>query len=122
MGNHPVNLGLRFILEILALFAFGIWGWKQADGWLSIVLAILLPLVAATIWGVFAVPDDPGRSGKTVVPTAGWVRLILELGFFGSAVWAFYDCGYHTIATIFGAVVVIHYFLSYDRVLLILKK
>ena len=38
MGSHPINLTIRFLLEVVALVSVGMWGWKQSDGWLQIVL------------------------------------------------------------------------------------
>ena len=32
MSAHPINLALRFILELAALYALGYWGWTQHDG------------------------------------------------------------------------------------------
>jgi hypothetical protein len=52
---------------------------------------ILIPLLAATAWGVFNVKGDPSRSGKAPVPVPGIVRLLLELAFFGSATLALFQ-------------------------------
>ena len=87
MAYHPINLAVRLLLEFAALAAMAYWGWRQADGVLRFVLAIGIPLVAAALWGTFAVPDDPSRSGKAPVPVSGIVRLALELAFFAFAVW-----------------------------------
>jgi hypothetical protein len=81
MGSHPINLILRFILELAALTGMSIWGWKQSDGWFRFVLAIGIPIIAAAIWGTFAVPDDPSRSGKAPVVVPGLLRLGVELVF-----------------------------------------
>lgn len=116
MGTHPINLVLRFILEVTALVSLGMWGWKQSDGGLRYVLAIVIPLIFAAVWGTFAVPDDPSRSGKTIFATPGLIRLIIELGFFGCAIWALYDLGHHKISFAFGVLVLIHYLVSYDRI------
>ena len=116
MRKNPFNLGLRFILEVLALFGAGIWGWTQHAGWLRVALVILLPVFLATVWSVFAVPDDPSRSGKTVVVTPGWLRLLLELVFFACGGWAFYESGYSLIALVFLIVVLFHYLFSWDRI------
>ena len=116
MGSHPINLAVRFLLEIAALLAMGYWGWSQSDGVLRILWALALPLLAAALWAIFAVPDDPSRSGKTVVPTRGFLRLLLELVFFGFAVWALYDTGATQLSWILGIVVMVHYALSYDRI------
>src|SRR5580698_4104056 len=76
----PWVLSLRFGLEIGSLIAIGAWARRAAGpgiaGW---VAAIAAPLVAATVWGVFAVPRDPSRSGKAPVRVSGGIRLVIEL-------------------------------------------
>ena len=64
MGSHPINLAIRFLLELAALFALGLWGWNAYDGgesWQRILLMLGVPIAAALLWGLFAVPDDPSR-------------------------------------------------------------
>ena len=122
MGSNPINLGVRFMLEMVALYAFGRWGWQQSDGWLRYVLVIGLPLLAMVLWGTFAVPADPSRSGNAPVPVAGIIRLMLELAFFAAATWCFYDAGLPTWGMVFGIVVLIHYAISYDRIVWLLKQ
>ena len=122
MGTHPLNLAVRFLLELSALFILGLWGWRQGEGAWRIVIAVGMPLVAAALWGTFAVPGDPSRSGSAPVPVPGLLRLALELGFFGSATLALYDLGVIVAATVFGTAVVVHYLLSYDRVLWLLSR
>ncbi len=122
LAKHPVNSAVRFLLELIAIAAFGIWGYHQSDTSLKILLAILLPLGFAMLWGVFAVKDDPSRSGKTVVQTPGILRLLLELGLFGAAAWMMLDLNYSLVALIFGLSVVIHYFVSFDRIAWLLKQ
>lgn len=85
MGSNPINLVFRFLLELAALFSFGYWGWLIGDNWVRYLFVILAPLFGVLIWGTFAVPDDPIRSGKAPVPVPGWLRLVLELGIFGLA-------------------------------------
>jgi len=63
MGSHPINLAIRFLLEVMALLAMGFWGWRFGEGWLRFALAAILPIIAALLWGIFAVPSDPSRSG-----------------------------------------------------------
>lgn len=116
MGSHPINLAFRFLLELAALLAMGVWGWKQSEGWLRYPLAIGLPLMAAIVWGTFAVSGDPSRSGAAPIPVGGLIRLIIELSVFGLAVWALNDLGFARLSWVFGAVVVIHYLISYDRI------
>ncbi len=122
MGSHPLNLAVRFILEIAALVAIGYWGWTQHDGFVRYLLAIGGPILAAILWGTFAVPDDPSRSGKAPVPVPGIVRLALELALFAFAAWALYDAGNSLLALILAAVVVVHYALSYDRIAWLLRQ
>ena len=121
-STHPINLALRFLLELAAIFAFGYWGHSLGFDGMQILLAILFPLLFAVLWGVFAVRGDPSRSGKTVVHTPGIVRLLLELILFGAAAWMMLDLDYSLIALIFGSAVVIHYFLSFDRIAWLLKQ
>ncbi len=122
MGSHPINLAVRLLLEIVALLAIGFWGWSQGEGVLRFVLAPGLPIIAAILWGTFAVPDDPSRSGKAPVPTLGSVRLLLELAFFACATWALYDVGAIQLSWILGIVVLVHYALSYDRIKWLIKQ
>ena len=119
MGQHPVNLAARFLLELLALYALGHWGWNQGEGAMRYAGAILLPLMAAALWGIFRVPGDPGDAP---VPVPGYARLMLEAAFFGGAVWAASASGFPQAAGVFGAAALLHYALSYDRILWLLKR
>jgi hypothetical protein len=110
------------VLEIIMFVAMAIWGWQQGDGFLRFVFALGVPLVAAILWGTFAVPGDPSRSGKSPVRTPGIIRLLLELALFGFAAWAIYDMGYVMVSVVYGALVLIHYGLSYDRILWLVKQ
>lgn len=119
MSNHPVNLTIRFLLELLALAAMAVWGWTQHAGALRFVWAIGLPLLAAVLWGVFRVDGDPN---KAPVRVPGMVRLLLEALVFGGAVWSLYAAGRTTPASIFGLVVLVHYVVSYDRIRWLLER
>ena len=121
-GSHPANLALRFLLELVALLALGWWGLSLADNWLRFVLAVLFSAVAATIWGTFAVPDDPSRSGEAPVVVRGWIRLGLELIVFGGAVIGLASVGRGSFAAVFLVVVVVHYLLSIDRIGWLLER
>ncbi|MEA3462980.1 MAG: YrdB family protein [Bacteroidota bacterium] len=121
-SSHPINLALRFLLELAAIIVFGYWGHSLGMDGTRLLLAILFPLLFAVLWGVFAVRGDPSRSGKTVVHTPGIVRLLLELILFGAAAWMMLDLDYTLIALIFGLAVVIHYFISFDRIAWLLKQ
>jgi len=122
MGSHPINLIFRFILELCALTAIGVWGWKQSDGLYRLVLSIGIPIIIAVIWGVFAVPDDPSRSGTAPVIVSGIVRLAIELAIFAFAIWALHDFGSVGLSRIFGMAVLLHYILSYDRIIWLMAQ
>ena len=116
MGSHPINLTIRFLLELATLLAMGVWGWRQGEGWVRFVLAVGIPIIVAVVWGVFAVPNDPSRSGAAPVAVPGILRLAIELAVFVFAIWALYDLGYTGLSWILGIIVAIHYITSYDRI------
>ena len=116
MGSHPLNLVLRFLLEIAALVAIGYWGYGQHTDIWRFVIGIGGPVIAAAIWAAFAVPNDPSRSGRAPVPIPGVLRLVLELSLFGFAVWALYDAGSTMLGLILAGITIVHYALSYDRI------
>ena len=116
MGNHHINLAIRFILELCALASVGIWGWNQTDGWLKFILAFGLPIILAAIWGIFNVPNDPSRSGRAPIVVPGIIRLAIELGFFTIATLSLYDAAFTEMSLVFGILVILHYIVSYDRI------
>jgi hypothetical protein len=59
-----VVLTLVFVSEVLALVAFGVWGWDHSPRWL---LVWALPLLGAVAWGTFASPKAP-RGGPRARP------------------------------------------------------
>jgi len=122
MGSHPVNLLLRFLLELAALGIIGYWGFKFTESWYKYMLMLAIPLLIATLWATFAVPDDPSRSGNAPVPISGMLRLILEFSFFGVALWALYDLSYPISAMILGIIILTHYIVSYDRIIWLMKQ
>ena len=122
MGSNPINLFFRFLLEIAALISLGLWGWKSGNGWFGYLFAVGAPLLAAIIWGTFTVPNDPSRSGSAPVAVRGIIRLLIELGFFFTAFWALLEIGYATTGWFFAIIVIIHYAISYDRIIWLLSK
>jgi len=122
MGSHPINLAFRFLLELTALAVMGIWGWHFGTDWTRFVFAFVIPVFTAAIWGIFAVPNDPSRSGAAPVPVPGILRLVTELAIFACAIWMIYDLRYPLFSRLFGAAVVSHYLLSMDRILWLIQK
>ena len=121
MGQNPINLIVRFLLEIIAFVALGAWAKAQFMGLLGTTLMILIPLLAAIAWGTFNVKGDPSRSGKAPVQVPGRVRLLIEFAILGAATWALFTFN-PTYGWISGVVALLHYILSYDRVVWILKR
>lgn len=119
MSQNPFNLALRFLLELGILAALATWGWSAGQGALRWLLAIGAPLAAAVLWGVFRVPGD---GGPPVVAVPGSVRLLLEVLLFGLAVAGLYAANHRQAAFWFGAIVVLHYVISYDRLLWLLRQ
>lgn len=82
-GTLALFAGGRFVAELGLLAALGVGGWRlggRVGGTLAgVVLAMSLPLVAATVWGFWVAPrarrrlDDPAR-------------LLIEVALFGGAI------------------------------------
>ena len=121
MSSHPINLALRFLLELAAISAMSFWGFAHGSGWARFAFAVIAPLAAAAIWGVFAVPGDPSRSGSAPVPVSGMLRLILEICFFAFAVWCLFSIHRPTLAILMGSITTLHYAVSYDRIRWLLR-
>jgi hypothetical protein len=117
VGSTPGwNLGLRLVLELVAFAGFAVLGWELGgDGLLAAAPAVLSLLAAATVWGVFAVPGDPSRSGKAPVPVPGVVRLVLELAVFLGGAAGFAVVGQRLVTVLFCAALVVHLVFSVPR-------
>jgi hypothetical protein len=119
MANHPLNLALRFILEMLGVVALAFWGWAWG-GWYRWPLAAVIAVAAMAIWATFRTPEDKSSGGQGFVQTPGPVRLAIELTFFGLAILALLNAHANSRATwlalVLGVAVVVHYLLSWDRV------
>jgi hypothetical protein len=75
----PLNLALRFTLELGALAALAVWGAHAgASRVAALALAILAPLLAAVAWGLFVSPKARIRAPKLM-------RLGVELAVFLAA-------------------------------------
>ena len=122
MGSHPINLGVRFVLEIAALVAFAQWGWIAFGSGFQWAAVIAAPVAAAAACGTFNVAGDPSRSGKAAIPVPGPVRLGIELVFFALAAVALGIVGPDWLAWTFAAIAAGHYALSWDRVAWLLRR
>jgi len=98
----PLNLALRFTLELCALAALAFWGAHvDASRPATIALAILAPLIAAFAWGLFVSP-------KARIQAPGMIRLSIELAVFLAAVVGLVAAGEIGWAIAFFATVVVH--------------
>ncbi|MFI7001930.1 YrdB family protein [Nocardia sp. NPDC050175] len=121
MSLNPAMLAIRFLLELVAIASFGIYGWRAFDSPWKFLLVVLLPLAAATLWGTLAVPGDPSRNGEAPVSVPGVVRLAVEIGvFFGGAA-ALWAASLPRWALVSVAVLVIYQALAYDRIAWLVK-
>jgi hypothetical protein len=57
-----------------------------------------------------------------MVSTPGPLRLALELFFFAAAAWSLHAAGLRVVAFLFVGVVILHYGISYDRIIWLLSK
>ena len=110
------NDALRLILELWALVVYGYWGLNQDFGLFNYALMLLFPIIVAVVWGTFAVPNDPSRSGGAPVPIPGAVRLLLEFLILGAAFWVMYTINLVFLGLVFGILVIIHYILAHKRI------
>ncbi|MFD9129729.1 YrdB family protein [Kitasatospora sp. NPDC059571] len=98
-GVAGIALAVRFLLELAALAALGYGGWAvPGPVALRVVLAVLLPLAAALLWGRYASPRAVVKS-----PPA-W--LATQLLVFGGAVLALALAGRGGWALVLAAVMV----------------
>jgi hypothetical protein len=105
------QLALRFGLELAALAALGVCGYD----FVGIVAAIGLPVVAATLWGTFAVANEPYRAPNPPVPVAGPVRLAIEAAVFvGALVALAFDARWIWFG-VFAALLVVHHVGTRER-------
>lgn len=118
MNTNPVNLAVRFLLEIVMLIVLGCWGW-HLNGPGRYIGTAGLPIAAAALWGIFRIPNDP-KPAPVAVP--GILRLLLELSLFGFASWALYDLDYSSLGLIMAMAVTIHYIVSYDRTWMMIRN
>ncbi len=95
------NLTLAFVMELVALAALSLWGWKTGGAVpVKLALAIGTPALAAVVWGAFAAPN------------ATWhhpvLAILTKVVVFGGAAAGLWALRYHTAAVVFVAIVVVN--------------
>jgi hypothetical protein len=92
------NLGLAFLLELVAIAAFAYWGFNATDSTiLKIVLGLGSAIVAIVLWGIFAAPQSERRLKGTAL-------LIFKVIVFALAALALIAAGSGTLGVIFAVV------------------
>jgi hypothetical protein len=119
---NPINLALRFALELGALTAIGWWGSSLVESGWRWVFGLALVFGVAAVWGTFAVPGDPSRGGEGVVHVPGSVRLLIELAVFAAGAYALRAMERPGLALAFAGLVVAHYLWSYQRIMWLLGR
>jgi hypothetical protein len=89
---------VRFALELSVLLIVGYWGYTTGESRLArIGVGVGLPIVIATVWGLFASPKGPYRLD-------GPPRAVLESAVFGVAILALVGVGRPVLAAAFTVV------------------
>jgi len=121
MSQHPLNLSLRFFLEMSALAVYGGWAWAHTPPPLHLFTGLGLPVVVAFLWTVLRSrePEDPAEAPPGRISPV--TRLVLEALIFGLAILGLADIGAFRATWFFSGLLLLHYMLSYDRVAWMLK-
>jgi len=97
-----LNLLVRFVSELAALVALGVWGYHVGSGPVSrVVLAIAMPLAMAAVWGAVVAPRAWRRASDPA-------RLVVELGIFAAATAALAASAGSVLASGFAVVVAVN--------------
>lgn len=97
-----LNLALRFLLEIVALIVYGLWGYRMGGSGLSrALLSVALPVIAATVWGMLGAP-------KAAYALPAPLHLLLEILMFGTPVLLLYLMNRPGQAAVYGIVVLVN--------------
>ncbi|MGI9607948.1 MAG: YrdB family protein [Acidimicrobiales bacterium] len=110
------NLALRFGLEIAAFTGLTMAAWTLTPGGVRWFAVIAAPVVAATIWGMFNVLDDPSRSGQAPVEVSGPTRLVIELAILGGGAAAYFVIQQPLTGAIVATLIVLQYGGSWHRI------
>ena len=89
-----VNLGLSFLLELIAVASFAYWGFNATDSTvLKFVLGLGAAILTIVVWGIFAAPKSERR-------LKGSALLIFKAAFFALAALALVAAGSGTLGLI----------------------
>jgi hypothetical protein len=98
---QSIVLLILFLIELVALFSLGYWGFHFNRGWVvRFALGLGTPLIIAVFWGLYVAP-------KATYPVTIPVRHLLQIAVFTLASIALYASGQKTIAVGFFVVALI---------------
>ena len=116
-----VHLAIRFALELVLLAGLAYWGWHLGGGGATgVLLAVLLPVVAGALWGIFRTLGDHG--GRPVVPVPGIVRFGLEIALIGIATYGVWTSGSRAAAETMLTAFALHYAVTWPRTAWLLRS
>ena len=97
-----LNLAVRFLLELCMLAAVAFWGFKTQSSWvMKILFGIGLPVLIATLWGMFLAP-------KATRPLSGASFLTIELVLFSTGAFALFASGKPTLGLVYTVTVIVN--------------
>ncbi|WP_068213615.1 YrdB family protein [Rathayibacter tanaceti] len=103
-ATTPIAIGpnavLRFLLELVALVTFTVWGFASWSLPWNIVVGLGAPVLAALVWALFLSP-------RAVLAIDVYGRSLIELLLMGAAALAWLDLGQPIVALVFGVLAVI---------------
>lgn len=107
---HVSNEALAFLLELVALALFAVWGFRTGSNTaVHILLGLGAPALMVLVWGTFAAPR-----ARVQLPMAG--VLAVKAVVFGAATAAGYAAGWHAFAIVFGVVAAVNTVIAaFDR-------
>ena len=101
VNPKELNLAVRFLLELATLVALGFWGFSTSSGTFQrYALGLGVPVLAATLWGIFVSPRAQVQLPYTLRIGAGLLIM-------GSGVLALAATGRVRLALVFGLVVLV---------------
>jgi hypothetical protein len=93
---HACNEALAFLIELAILAGLAWWGATVSAGvGVRVLLAVIAPVAAAVVWGLFAAPHARIR-----LPVLG--VLAVKAAVFGVTALAVYAAGLHVLAIVVG--------------------
>ncbi|MGD9710828.1 MAG: YrdB family protein [Thermomicrobiales bacterium] len=114
---NVVQAIIRFVLELAMLGCFGFFGYNLSNTTLvRLPLAIIVPAAAVALWATFRTPGDESAGKEGLVPTPGWLRLVLEVALFLTAAAGAWWAGSRIAAETLLTFAALHYLVTWHRV------